>query len=131
MGYLGMRSSKSKLEANVRWRTRGQFWKLNQVQFFRDQNERQQIRSLLFNARACDRTGSRGGIRQSGNRPLWPCHIIAYRTSICQRLKNITHTLIFAGIHIRYGYIRHGLYTFQARSHTVAYTGIRRGRNLF
>ena len=47
MGYQGMRSSKSKLKASVYWRTRGQFWKLNQVQLFRDQNERQSIRSLL------------------------------------------------------------------------------------
>ena len=49
MGYLGMRSSiqsKSKLKASVHWQTRGQFWKLNQVQLFRDQNERQPIRSL-------------------------------------------------------------------------------------
>ena len=29
----GMRSSKSKLKASVNWRTRGQFWKLNQVTF--------------------------------------------------------------------------------------------------
>ena len=31
MGYQSMRSSKSKLKASVYWRTRGQFWKLNQV----------------------------------------------------------------------------------------------------
>ena len=37
IGYQGMR-------------TRGQFWKLNQVQLFRDQNERNPIRLLLFNA---------------------------------------------------------------------------------
>ena len=69
MGYQGMRSSKSKLKASVYWRTRGQFWKLNQVQLFRDQNERKPIRFLLFNARACDHTGSRVQIRWSGNRP--------------------------------------------------------------
>ena len=40
MGYQGMRSSlSSKLKASVYWRTRGQFWKLNQVQLFRDQSE--------------------------------------------------------------------------------------------
>ena len=33
----------------IHWRTRGQFWKLNQVQLFRDQNERKPIRLLLFN----------------------------------------------------------------------------------
>ena len=55
-------SSKSKQEASVYWRTRGQFWKLNQVHFFRDQNERKPIRLLLFNARACDHTGSRDQI---------------------------------------------------------------------
>ena len=37
--------------------------KLNQVQPFRDQNERKPIRLLLFSARACDRTGSRDQIR--------------------------------------------------------------------
>ena len=63
IGYQGMRSSKSKLKASVYWRTRGQFWKLNQVQLFRDQNERKPIRLLLFNASACDRTGSRDQIR--------------------------------------------------------------------
>ena len=57
--YWQWSSSKSKLKASVYWRTRGQFWKLNQVPFFRDQNERKPIRLLLFNARACDRTGSR------------------------------------------------------------------------
>ena len=65
-----MRSSKSKLKASVYWRTRGQFWKLNQVQLFRDQNERRPNQIAFFNARACDRTGSRDRIRQSGNRPL-------------------------------------------------------------
>ena len=55
----GMRSLKSKLKASVYWRTRGQFWKLNQVQLFCDQNERKPIRFLLFNAKECDRTGSR------------------------------------------------------------------------
>ena len=69
IGYLGMRSSKSKLKASVYWRTRGQFRKLNQVQLFRDQNERQPIRKLLFNARACDRTGSRDRLCRSGNQP--------------------------------------------------------------
>ena len=54
-----MRSSKSKLKASVYWRTSGQFWKLNQVQLFRDQNERQPIRSFLFNVKACDRTAVR------------------------------------------------------------------------
>ena len=66
-----MRSSKSKLKASVYWRTRGQFWKLNQVYIFCDQNKRKPIRLLLFNARACDRTGSRNQIRWSGNRPLY------------------------------------------------------------
>ena len=63
MGYEGMRSSKPEQKASVYWRTRGHFWKLNQVQLFRDQNERKPIRLLLFNARACDRTGSRDQIR--------------------------------------------------------------------
>ena len=44
-------------------------------------------------------------------------------------MKNITHTPVYADI--RYGYVRHRLYTFQARSRTVAYAGIRRGRNFF
>ena len=66
--YQGMRSLKSKLKASVYWRTRSQFWKLNQLQLFCDQNERKPIRFLLFNARACDRTGSRDWIRWSGNR---------------------------------------------------------------
>ena len=69
MGYQGMRSSKSKLKASVYWRMQGQFWKLSQVQLFCDQNERKPIRLLLFNARACDRAGSRDQIRWSGNRP--------------------------------------------------------------
>ena len=43
MIYLGMRSSKSKLKESVCWQTRGQFWKLNQVQLFCDRNERQLI----------------------------------------------------------------------------------------
>jgi hypothetical protein len=51
--------------------------------------------------------------------PLRPCHTIAYRTSVCQRMKNITRTPVYADI--RKGYVRHRLYTFQARSHTVAY----------
>ena len=34
-------------ENDVHWRTRGQFWTLNQVQLFRDQNERQPIRSFV------------------------------------------------------------------------------------
>ena len=34
MGYLGMRSLKSKVKRSVYWRKRGQFWKLNQVQLF-------------------------------------------------------------------------------------------------
>ena len=46
------------LKASVYWRTRSQFWKLNQVQLFWDQNKRKPIRLLLLNARACDRTGS-------------------------------------------------------------------------
>ena len=44
-------------------------------------------------------------------------------------MKNITHTPVYADI--RWGYVRHRLYTFQARSHTVAYAGIRRGRKFF
>jgi S-formylglutathione hydrolase FrmB len=60
---------------------------------------------------------------------LRPCHTIAYRTSVCQRMKNITDTPVYADI--RYGYVRHTLYTFQTRSHTVAYAGIRRGRQFF
>ena len=68
--YQGMRSLKSKLKASVYWWMRGLFWKLNQVHFLCDQNERKPIRFLLFNARACDRTGSRDWIRWSGNRPL-------------------------------------------------------------
>ena len=59
----GMRSSKSKLKASVCWQTHNQFWKLNQVQLFRDQNKRKPIRLLFFNARACNRTGSRNQIR--------------------------------------------------------------------
>ena len=70
LGYQGTCSSKSKLKASVYWRTRDQFWKLNQVQLFRDQNERKPVRLLLLNARTCDRTGSRDQIRWSGNR----CH---------------------------------------------------------
>ena len=27
-----------------------------------------------------------------------PCHTIAYRTSVCQRMKNITHTPVYADI---------------------------------
>ena len=27
---------------------------------------------------------------------LRPCHTIAYRTCVCQRMKNITHTLVYA-----------------------------------
>ena len=69
MCYQGMRGSKSKMKASVYWRTLGQFWKLNQVQLFRDQNEWKPIGLLLFNDRACDRTGSRDQIRWSGNRP--------------------------------------------------------------
>jgi hypothetical protein len=29
---------------------------------------------------------------------LRPCHTIAYRTSVCQRMENITHTPVYAGI---------------------------------
>jgi hypothetical protein len=29
---------------------------------------------------------------------LRPCHTIAYRTSVCQRMKNITHTPVYADI---------------------------------
>ena len=29
---------------------------------------------------------------------LRPCHTIAYRTSVCQRMKNISHTLLYADI---------------------------------
>ena len=47
-----MRSLKSKLKASVYWRTRGQFWKLNQVQLFCDQNERKLIGFLFFNEHA-------------------------------------------------------------------------------
>jgi hypothetical protein len=38
----------------------------------------------------------------------------------------------FAGIRLGLGLglVRHRLYTFQARSHTVAYAGIRRGRKV-
>ena len=50
---------------------------------------------------------------------LRPCHTIAYRTSVYQRMKNITHTLVYADL--RQGYVRHRLYTCQARSHTVAH----------
>ena len=38
------------------------------------------------------------------------------------------HTLVDAHIHKRY--VRPRLYTFQSRSHTLAFAGIRRGRNL-
>ena len=69
--YQGMRSSKSKLKASVYWWTRSQFWKVNQAQHFCDQNERKPIRLLRFNARACDRTGSRDQNRWSGNWPLF------------------------------------------------------------
>ena len=54
---------------SVYWQMCGQFWKLNQVQLFCDQNEREPIKLLLFNARACDCTASRDQIRWSGNRP--------------------------------------------------------------
>ena len=68
--YQSMRSSKSKLKASVYWRTRGQFWKLNQVQLFCDQSERKPISLRLFNARTCDCTGWRDRIRWSENPPL-------------------------------------------------------------
>jgi hypothetical protein len=29
---------------------------------------------------------------------LRPCHTIAYRTSVCQRMKNITYTPVYADI---------------------------------
>ena len=48
--------------------------------------------------------------------PWWWYHTIAYRTSVCQRIKNY-HS--YAGI--RQWYVRHRLYTFQARCHTLAY----------
>ena len=80
-GYQGMCSSKSKLKASVYWWTCSQFWKLNQVQLFRDQNERKPIRLLLFNARACDRTGSHDQIHWSGNQPLVNLHTYIIHTS--------------------------------------------------
>ena len=53
--------------------------------------------------------------KEPGNKVgLKPCHTIAYRTSACQRMKNITHTVEYAAI--RQGYVRHRLYylfTFQ------------------
>ena len=61
--YQSMRSSKSKLKASVYWRTRGQFWKLNQVQLFCDQSERKPISLRLFNARTCDCTSWRDRTR--------------------------------------------------------------------
>ena len=29
-------------------------------------------------------------------RPLYPCHTIAYDTSVCQRMNKISHTLVHA-----------------------------------
>ena len=29
----------------------------------------------------------------------WPCHANVNRTSICQRMDNIAHTLVYADIH--------------------------------
>jgi hypothetical protein len=42
--------------------------------------------------------------------PLRPCHTIAYRTSVCQGMKNIIHTPVY--VDIRYGYVirTYGLY---------------------
>jgi hypothetical protein len=37
-------------------------------------------------------------IRNSVTGPLRPCHTIAYRTSVCQRMKNIAHTQVYADI---------------------------------
>ena len=54
---------------------------------------------------------------------LWHCHTVAYRTSVCQSMKIITHTLVYA--EISYVYVRHRLYTFRARWHMLAYAGIR------
>ena len=82
IGYQSMRSSNSKLKASVYWRTRGQFWKLNQVQLFCNHNERKPIRLLLFNARACGRTGSRDQIRWSGSRPWRTCPRTVQRKKI-------------------------------------------------
>ena len=93
--YQGMRSLKSKLKASVYWRTRGQFWKLNQVQLFCNQNERKPIRFLLFNARACDRTGSRDWIRWSGNRPengLQSGRVVAVTSSFSYSIVIAVHT---------------------------------------
>ena len=39
---------------------------------------------------------ARGRIVVPGNSRLRPCHTIAYRTSVCQRMKNITHTPVYA-----------------------------------
>ena len=78
----------SKLKASVYWRTRGQFWKLNQVQLFRDLNERKPISLRLFNARACDRTGSRDQTRRSGNRPLGNQIL---RSHAVAKTKNLTY----------------------------------------
>jgi hypothetical protein len=64
--------------------------------------------------------------------PLRPCHTIAHRTSVCQRMKNITRTPVYAGIRYRGTLYRHRLYTFQARSRTVAYAAWHTARkNIF
>ena len=59
------------------------------------------------------------------------CHTsTVYRTSVCQRM-NIrwwTLTHMYARGMLDIGYT---VSTFQARSHTVAYDGIRRGKNNF
>ena len=59
---------------------------------------------------------------------FWRYHTIAYLTSVFLRMKNITNTLVYADI--RLVYVRHTLYTFQARCDTLAYAGIRWGRKL-
>ena len=55
--------------------------------------------------------------------PLYPCHTIAYDTSVCQRMNKISHTLAHADK--RYMNVRHRLYTFKERPRTAAYAGIR------
>jgi hypothetical protein len=54
---------------------------------------------------------------------LRPCHTIAYRTSVCQRMKNITHTPVYTLTYargmlgIRCIRFKHG----HIRWHTLAY----------
>ena len=54
---------------------------------------------------------------------LYPCHTIAYDTSVCQRMNKISHTLVHADK--RQMNVRHRSYMFKERPRTAAYAGIR------